>query len=132
MTKKQQTKNVKGVTLNNKITMSTNETTRKRETELSTKKNDVGETSQKQTQEDKSKTAINFGAFILLALIFFASLLYFYVIYSQFPSLQDDEKEFIKLPQNINDAKQLGIVLKKYSNDHFYSVLVLFFSAYVL
>ena len=83
-------------------------------------------------QVEQSKSSINFGAFILLAFIFLASMLYFYAIYNHFPSLQENEKEFIKLPRNMNDAKQLGIVLKKYSNDHFYSVLVAFFSAYVL
>lgn len=77
------------------------------------------------------KSSINYGSFLILAAIFLGSLLYFYAIYSQFPSLEENEKEFIKLPRNINDAKTLGIILKKYSNDHFYSVFVAFFSAYV-
>ncbi len=113
--------------------MSTNVTTRQRteatpESRTSHKVDSVHNTD----QNEQSNSSINFGAFILLALIFAASLLYFYAIYSHFPSLQDNEKEFIKLPRNMHDAKQLGIVLKKYSNSNFYSVLVAFFSAYVL
>lgn len=83
-------------------------------------------------QEDDQETlSVSYGAFILLGGIFLCSLLYFYMIYLQFPNLEENEKEFIKLPRNINDAKQLGIILKKYSNDHYYSVLVAFVSAYV-
>jgi hypothetical protein len=43
-----------------------------------------------------------------------------------------NEKQFIKLPRNINDAKNLGLVLQKYNKNHYYSVLAAFFSAYVL
>ncbi len=42
------------------------------------------------------------------------------------------EKEHVKLPRNIADAKQLGIILKKYKEDNYFSVLVAFFSTYIL
>ena len=43
-----------------------------------------------------------------------------------------NEKQYITLPKNIQDAKNLGTVLQKYNKNHFYSVLIAFFSAYVL
>lgn len=81
--------------------------------------------------EEAGNASISLGAFFLLAGIFLCSLLYFYMIYLSFPSLEENEKAHIKLPRNIGDAKQLGIILKKYSNDHFYIVLIAFFSTYV-
>lgn len=86
---------------------------------------------EKSKYKEQNEGSITYGAFMLLVVIFLCSLFYFYLIYLNFPSLQEEEKKFIKLPRNIGDAKQLGIVLKKYSNDHFFSVLVAFFSAYV-
>ncbi len=43
-----------------------------------------------------------------------------------------NEKQYIKLPKNIADAKQLGNVLKKYNQDHFYAVFAAVFLIYVL
>lgn len=82
-------------------------------------------------QQDSDENLINYGAIFSFASIFLCSLLYFYMIYLYFPDLEESEKEFIKLPTNLADAKNLGIVLKKYSNDHFYIVLLAFFSMYV-
>lgn len=83
----------------------------------------------KKTEENTP--VISLKSVFFLAFIFLSSLLYFYMIYLQFPSLEENEKKFIKLPKNMLDARQLGIVLKKYSNDHFYTVFLTFFSAYV-
>jgi len=95
------------------------------------KTNWVSDSEAKLTSKEAANVPINYGAFLLLVAIFTGSLLYLYFIYLSFPSLEEHEKEFIKLPRNIGDAKQLGLILKKYNNNHFYSVLAAFFSAYV-
>lgn len=43
-----------------------------------------------------------------------------------------DEKEFMKLPKNIEDAKKLGNVLFKYKDRYYVQVLLAYFTAYVL
>ena len=43
-----------------------------------------------------------------------------------------DEKAHIKLPTNLDDAKNMGLVLTKYRKDHYYQVLSAFFLSYVL
>ncbi|CAF0925777.1 unnamed protein product [Brachionus calyciflorus] len=76
-------------------------------------------------------TKINYGSFFLLAFIFCTFLSILYLIYLNFPNLDEDEKQHIKLPKNIEDAKNIGKVLKKYNEDHFKSVLAAYFCAYV-
>lgn len=43
-----------------------------------------------------------------------------------------DEKQHIKVPWNIEDAKQLGIVLNRYKDDHFFQVLLGVSTTYIL
>lgn len=77
------------------------------------------------------KDQFSYRSFLILGLLFSISLLFLYAIYLHFPQLEEEEKALIKLPKNIADAKNIGIVLKKYNQDHFYSVLAAFFCIYV-
>jgi hypothetical protein len=43
-----------------------------------------------------------------------------------------EEKQHIKLPRNIEDAKHLGHVLSRYKDKYFIQVLVAYFTSYIL
>lgn len=43
-----------------------------------------------------------------------------------------DEKQHIKIPWNIDEAKQLGIILNRYKLDHYYQVMIGVFIVYIL
>lgn len=43
-----------------------------------------------------------------------------------------EERQHIKLPWNIEDAKQLGIVLNRYKSEHYYEVMAGVFVTYIL
>lgn len=43
-----------------------------------------------------------------------------------------DEKQFITVPRNIEDAKNLGKVLHKYKDKHYFQVLGGYFITYIL
>jgi uncharacterized membrane protein YdjX (TVP38/TMEM64 family) len=73
----------------------------------------------------------NVKSFLALLFVFGSFVLVLYAIYLSFPNLEDNEKQFIKVPRNIVDAKDLGLVLKKYAHNHYYSVFAAFFAAYV-
>ena len=62
-------------------------------------------------------------ALLALVGIFGSSIFALYLVYRNFPEMKDSEKEFIKLPKNIDDAKQLGKVLSNYKTDNFMEVL---------
>ncbi|CAG4941300.1 unnamed protein product [Colias eurytheme] len=63
-------------------------------------------------------------ALILVLIIFLSSLLTLGFIYRQFPDLDDQEKQHIKLPWDLEEAKQLGLVLDRYKDKYFYEVLL--------
>lgn len=46
--------------------------------------------------------------------------------------LYREEMEYIKIPRNIEDAKNLGKVLSRYKEDHYFEVLGAYFSVYIL
>jgi uncharacterized membrane protein YdjX (TVP38/TMEM64 family) len=70
-------------------------------------------------------------SFVILGIIFIGSLLLLFTVYLSFPQLEEDEKQFVKVPKNIDDAKQLGKVLSKYKDQYYLQVLVAYFTAYV-
>lgn len=83
------------------------------------------------SEATNEKTSISYKSFALLIFIFASSLFLLYLVYLSFPNLEEKEKQHIKLPKNIADAKQLGLVLKKYNHEHYYSVLSAVFLIYV-
>nr|XP_022899973.1 transmembrane protein 41B isoform X1 [Onthophagus taurus] len=70
-------------------------------------------------------------ALISVGVIFLTSLFTLFLVYNSFPKLQPDERQHIKIPWNINEAKHLGIILDRYKQDHFYSVLAGVFFTYI-
>ena len=88
-------------------------------------------TENNQAQNPESIKSGTSGAFFILGAVFIACLAILYTIYLSFPKLEEHEKQHIKLPSSIDDAKHLGRILKKYNQDHFYSVLAAFFNTYV-
>ncbi|PWA17170.1 hypothetical protein CCH79_00010368 [Gambusia affinis] len=56
---------------------------------------------------------------LILASIFACSASVMYLVYRNFPELQDDEMEKIKIPKDMDDAKALGTVLSKYKDTYY-------------
>ncbi|XP_025087834.1 transmembrane protein 41B-like isoform X2 [Pomacea canaliculata] len=68
---------------------------------------------------------------IILGLIFVTSLLALGVVYLGFPKLDPNEYQYIKVPRDIEDAKNLGRVLYRYKDKYFYQVLGGYFITYI-
>ncbi|XP_013778172.1 transmembrane protein 41B-like [Limulus polyphemus] len=85
----------------------------------------------KLTQKDTVIEGSARKAITILVAIFLSSLLSLGIVYYNFPELQEDEKLHIKLPKNIDDAKNLGKVLSRYTGDHFYTVIGGYFLTYI-
>ncbi|TMS34591.1 hypothetical protein L596_002149 [Steinernema carpocapsae] len=54
------------------------------------------------------------------------------LVYSHFPELSPEESSHFILPKNLDDAKNLGLVLSRYKNEHFYTVLAGVASTYLM
>lgn len=46
--------------------------------------------------------------------------------------ISSEEKQHIKIPWNIEEARQLGIILNRYKADHYYQVMAGVFIVYIL
>ena len=68
-----------------------------------------------------TKTAI-----FLLLLIFLSSALAMFLVLKTFPDLNDEDKKWLKFPQDIDDAKELGRVLSSYKDQYFPQVGIFF------
>ncbi|VDM41542.1 unnamed protein product [Toxocara canis] len=55
---------------------------------------------------------------IVLSLLGMATLLYAHI-----PELKPDERADLVLPRNLDQAKRLGLLLSKYKDEHFYTVI---------
>ncbi|XP_059144488.1 transmembrane protein 41B-like [Physella acuta] len=71
------------------------------------------------------------NALLILALIFCCALLALVVVYANFPKLEEDEAQYIKVPRNIDDAKNLGQILHRYKEKYYHQVLMGFFVVYI-
>lgn len=65
----------------------------------------------------------NRKSLIVLASIFITSLLAMLYIYNFFPQLEESEKKHVKIPFDIEDAKQLGLVLNRYKDLYYFQVM---------
>lgn len=65
----------------------------------------------------------NRKSLIVLATIFSTSLLAMLYIYNFFPELEESEKKHVKIPFDIEDAKQLGLVLNRYKDLYYFQVM---------
>ncbi|XP_067128224.1 transmembrane protein 41B [Centruroides vittatus] len=70
-------------------------------------------------------------AFLVLIFVFVTSVLSLLMVYYRFPELESDEIQYMKLPQNIDDAKNLGKVLSHYKDRYFFTVLGGYFVMYI-
>lgn len=63
-------------------------------------------------------------AFIVVGAIFVTSLVALCYIYMKFPELEPGEMQHLKIPWDIEDAKQLGRVLDRYKDKYYFEVLL--------
>ncbi|XP_023223260.1 transmembrane protein 41B-like [Centruroides sculpturatus] len=70
-------------------------------------------------------------AFLVLIFVFITSVFSLLMVYYRFPELESDEIQYMKLPQNIDDAKNLGKVLSHYKDRYFFTVLGGYFVMYI-
>ncbi|XP_059372915.1 transmembrane protein 41B [Carassius carassius] len=68
---------------------------------------------------------------LLLITIFACSACVMYLLFRNFPELSEDEREKIKIPKDMDDAKALGIVLSKYKDTYYTQVLLAYFATYI-
>lgn len=72
---------------------------------------------------DKDEERSARQSLIILAAIFFTSLFAMIYVYAMFPRLEESEKQYIKVPFDIEDAKQLGRVLDRYKDLYYLEVM---------
>ncbi|XP_012268235.2 transmembrane protein 41B [Athalia rosae] len=70
-------------------------------------------------------------AIFTVGLIFFTSLVALFYVYTSFPELAEDEKQDLKLPFDIEDAKSLGRLLDRYKEKYYFQVLAGLFITYI-
>lgn len=80
-----------------------------------------GKVLQTADKEDEERSARQ--SLIILAAIFFTSLFAMIYVYAMFPRLEESEKQYIKVPFDIEDAKQLGRVLDRYKDLYYLEVM---------
>lgn len=80
------------------------------------------ETSVTQNSSDPSEMS-NRTAGISLLIIFISSLICLAIVFNNFPDMTEEDKERFHFPTDIEGAKDLGRVLSKYKNSHYYTVL---------
>ena len=51
-----------------------------------------------------------------------------FLVLKTFPDLNDEDKKWLKFPQDIDDAKELGRVLSSYKDQYFPQVGIFFFT----
>ncbi|KAL4714488.1 hypothetical protein ACJJTC_017783 [Scirpophaga incertulas] len=71
------------------------------------------------------------NSLVLVFFIFIGSVIVLRILYKQFPELEEEEKKHLKLPWELEDAKQLGLVLDRYKDKYFYEVLFGVFLVYI-
>ncbi|XP_072448381.1 transmembrane protein 41B isoform X1 [Chiloscyllium punctatum] len=54
-----------------------------------------------------------------------------YLVYRNFPELDEEEQKTIVIPKDMDDAKALGKVLSKYKDTYYVQVLVAYFTTYI-
>ncbi|KAF5282209.1 hypothetical protein FQR65_LT02906 [Abscondita terminalis] len=70
-------------------------------------------------------------AILTVSSIFLCSLLALSFVYMNFPEVTHEERQHIRIPWNIEQAKHLGIILNQYKDDHYLQVMVGVFVTYI-
>ncbi|XP_070619507.1 transmembrane protein 41B [Erythrolamprus reginae] len=68
---------------------------------------------------------------LILVSIFLTAASVMLMVYKNFPQLSEEERECMKIPRDMDDAKALGKVLSKYKDTFYVQVLVAYFATYV-
>ncbi|KAM8938742.1 transmembrane protein 41B [Pelodytes ibericus] len=68
---------------------------------------------------------------LILVSIFLSAAFIMFLVYKNFPQLSEEERQMIKVPRDMDDAKALGKVLSKYKDTFYVEVLVAYFATYV-
>lgn len=76
--------------------------------------------------EDNMRRAV-----IVVGAIFVTSLVALFYIYLKFPELESGERQHMKIPWNIEDAKELGRVLDRYKDKYFFEVMLMLVVTYI-
>jgi len=76
-----------------------------------------------QISQNNAPVSSSKKAGLILLSVFSASLLILFLVYCNFPDLESSERQNLKLPQNLEDAKNLGQLLLRYRDRYFYTVL---------
>lgn len=84
------------------------------------------------TIQNKSHKEDSSSSLLMLAVIFAASALALCYVYFMFPKLDEAERQHVKFPFNIEDAKELAKVLDRYKDMYMYEVMGGIVLAYVL
>ncbi|XP_073997049.1 transmembrane protein stas [Rhodnius prolixus] len=71
------------------------------------------------------------SAVFSICLIFLLSVSALSYIYFSFPELDEEEKKYVKIPYDIEDAKSLGRVLDRYKDRYYFEVLLAIFVTYI-
>ncbi|NXE29874.1 TM41B protein, partial [Ardeotis kori] len=79
-----------------------------------------------QTEGGSARTSL-----LILVSIFLSAAFLMFLVYKNFPQLSEEERECIKVPRDMDDAKALGKVLSKYKDTFYVQVLVAYFATYV-
>ncbi|BES99162.1 SNARE associated Golgi protein [Nesidiocoris tenuis] len=83
---------------------------------------------------DKTDTGVGVStrtAVVAVGLIFLLSTSALAYIYFSFPQLEPEEKKYVKIPYNAEDAKHLGQVLDRYKDKYYFQVLLAIFVSYI-
>ncbi|KAK3924951.1 Transmembrane protein 41-like protein [Frankliniella fusca] len=82
--------------------------------------------------KDASEPSMNTqNSLFTIAAIFLVSLLGLAYVYFSFPKLEEHEKQHVKLPWDIEEAKELGQVLDRYKDRYFTEVMGGIFITYI-
>ncbi|XP_053976492.1 transmembrane protein 41B [Hylaeus anthracinus] len=81
--------------------------------------------------DDSSKQTSTKQAIVTVAVIFITSLSAMFYVYTSFPELAENERQHLKLPLHIEDAKNLGKLLSRYKDLYYFQVLAGLFLTYI-
>lgn len=85
--------------------------------------------SRKEDKEEKEENTLS--AILLIIAIFSLSFVAMVFLYMKSPQLSAEDAAKVKLPRNLDDAKDLGRVISSYKNDYYPHVLLAYLLTYI-
>lgn len=80
---------------------------------------------------DSSKEVSTKQAILTVSVVFITSLSALLYVYTTFPELAEDEQQHMKLPLDLEEAKNLGKLLGRYRDLYYFQVLIGLFLTYI-